>query len=559
MSTARILSAAALLLTSTLTSGPVVAGDAMVLTNARIYTVDAERSRAEAMAIDESGVILAVGSNEEIVGTYGTGIDLKDRMVLPGFQDAHLHAVEAGITANFCLLPQFGSKADYEQALTDCADELSDRSWVIGAGVNMAALLDSLEDPLGLIDSIIEDRPAVILDDLGHGAWANTQALAAAGFDSLTQDPRGGILVRMEDGSLTGVVLESASQTLMDVSQPPTPENLDFALKSLSGAMEILAANGITSVSDAGGYWPRGHETVWERAEAEEILTVRASNALYLYPNFPLDRQIKELKKRYSNDPARLVRFNQVKIYLDGILSQATGLLYAPYEASLGLAPEENRGFAYFTHEDLFRYATELSAAGFQLHFHATGDRGTGLALDTIEQADATSGPHRITHLYMIAPKDRPRFRDLGVVADFQLAPSSVGSSYRESIAEFIGGRAGDLMPLRALHDAGALITLSSDWDADELSPLVKLQTVLTRDREGAPNLAAAIEMMTINPARLLRHADRTGSIEPGKFADLVILDRDLFEVSPAEMSEVQIEATLLQGEAVFDPTGLLE
>ena len=555
----RILRApfAALAILACSPANTIMAEEPLVLTNANIYTVDTERSRAEALAIDDTGVILAVGSNETIISQFGEGLDLEGRMVLPGFQDVHLHAVEAGITANFCLLPQFGSGEDYALTLADCAEEQADRAWVIGAGVNMTALLDSLGDPLALIDAAIGDRPAVILDDLGHGAWANSLALAAAGFDRLEKDPQGGILVRQSDGSLTGVVLESLSQTLLDTSQPPTADNLDFALGSLTAAMKTLAANGITSISDAGGYWPRGHERVWARAEEQELLTVRASNALYLYPNLPIDAQITELTKRYSNDPDRLLRFNQVKIYTDGILSQATGLLKAPYEAGLALAPEDARGFAYFQEDRLFRYARKLTAAGFQLHFHATGDRGAALALDAIEQAEPTSGPHRITHLYLVAPEDRARFKALGVVADFQISASSVDPVYVDSIADFIGTRAENLLPLRSLHEAGALVTLSSDWDADELSPLVKLRTVLSRKEEGAPNLAAAIEMMTINPARLLRHAARTGSIEPGKYADLVILEEDLFAVSPEKIAAVRIEATLLQGEAVFDPDGL--
>lgn len=550
----KALSAAALVLTGAYSAS---AGDVLVLENARIYTVDAARSQAEAVAVDAEGVILAVGTNDEITGTYGRGIDLSGHMVLPGFQDAHLHAVEAGITAQFCLLPQFGAAADYAEALRACAAEQPDRPWVTGAGVNMVALLDSVDDPLGLIDAAIPDRPVVVLDDLGHGAWGNSLAMAAAGFDALPDDPQGGILIRAEDGSLSGVVLESASQTLLDASQPPTAENLDFALSSLADAMATLAENGITSISDAGGYWPRGHDGVWKRAEAEGSLSARASNALYLYPDRPVEAQIAALKRRFSDDPDSLVRFNQVKIYVDGIISQATGLLYEPYEAGLGLEPADVLGFAYFPEAVLFHYARELSAAGFQLHFHATGDRGAALALEAIEQADPASGPHRITHLYMVDPRDRARFARLGVVADLQVAPSSIDPDYLDSLDEVIGSRARDLMPLWSLHEAGALVTLSSDWDADELSPLVKLQTVLTREREGVPDLATAIEMMTINPARLLRHADRTGSIEPGKVADLVILARDLFEVPVDELATVGVTATLLQGEAVYDPSGL--
>lgn len=538
---------------------PATAQDMLVLTNARIYTVDQNRSWQEAMAIDAEGVISAVGSNADILERFGDAdkVDLGGRMVLPGFQDVHLHAVEAGISAEFCDMPQFGGEEDYAAALKACRLARQEPGWIMGAGVNMSGLLESVADPLALIDAAIPDKPAIIIDDIGHGAWANSPALKAAGLDRVTRDPGGGMLVRLADGSLSGVVLESLGQTLIDVAQPPTESGIARAVDSLAAAMEILAENGITSISDAGGYWPRGHQEVWGIAEQRDLLSARASNALYVYPDRPVDDQIAELKRRIDDDPEKLVRFNQVKIYVDGILTQATGALFQPYEEIQTLDDLDRRGFEYFPRETLFRYARELSAAGYQLHFHATGDRGASMALDAIAQSDPASGPHRITHLYMIAERDRPRFADLGVVADFQIAPSSVDPEYLDHVADFIGERANALLPLRSMIDAGALVTLSSDWDADEISPLIKLQTVLTRPVEAAPDLATAIELMTINPARLLKHADRTGSIEPGKFADIVVLDRDIFTIAREEIASAKVVATLLQGDPVYDPDGL--
>ncbi len=379
------------------------------------------------------------------------------------------------------------------------------------------------------------------------------------GYDKLPGNPPGGIIMRNpKTGAANGVVLENAQQKLRDAAFPPTPENQELAYQSLLQAQNTLAANGITSVSDAGGYWPQAHPAAWYRAERENALIVRASNALYVYPDRAFEAQVAELKRRYQNDPSRLVRFNQVKIYVDGILSQATGALYQPYEADLDIPRDDAHGFLYFDEPALNRYAATLSQAGFQLHFHATGDRGAGLALNAIEHARPESGPHRITHLYLVDRRDRDRFKTLGVAADFQLAPSTTDAAYRRYIHSFIGARADDLLPARSLLAAGALMTLSSDWDADELSPLKKIQTVLTRVTEGIPDLATAIELMTLNPARLLRHADRTGSIEVGKAADLVVLDHNLFALQPNQIGAVKVLATLLQGEAVYDPLQLI-
>ena len=186
-----------------------------------------------------------------------------------------------------------------------------------------------------------------------------------------------------------------------------------------------------------------------------------------------------------------------------------------------------------------------------------TGDRGARLALDAIEEADPASGPHRLTHLYLVDEADYPRFKQLGAVADFQLAPSSLEPDYVEEMREIIGPLARRMLPARSLIDAGALVTLSSDWDADDLSPLVKIETAVTREAQGAPDVAAAIEMLTLNPARLLRQDDSTGSIEAGKLADLAIIDRNILTMPPGRISKARIVATLLQGKAVFDPSAL--
>jgi len=408
-----------------------------------------------------------------------------------------------------------------------------------------------------LLDAVSPDRPVLILDDIGHGAWVNSVAMAAAGYDTASDEANGNIIMHTDSGIPNGVVLENAPHMLRTLAFPPTEENLERAYKGLVGVAEELNANGITTVSDAGGYWPQGHHMVWDRAEREGTLTIRASNAFYIYPDKPLTEQLAALKQLYHNNPDRLVRFNQAKIYVDGILSQATGALLEPYESGLNLDAGEELGFLYFEEQTLYRTAHDLAAAGFQLHFHVTGDHGARLALNAIEQADASSGPHRLTHIYLADPADYPRFAELGVVADLQLAPSTVNADYKNFIDEFIGDRTRLLMPAGALIEAGATVTISSDWDADELYPLAKIETVVSRERNGVPDVATAIETMTINPAIALRHDERTGSIEVRKYADLVILSDNILNLPVARIGDVEVEATLLQGEAVFDETGL--
>lgn len=532
----------------------------LLFTNGHIYTVNPEQPWVDAVAIRD-GMIVAVGSEEEAsaaVSDSAEVIDLDGKMLMPGFQDMHLHAIEAGMNETLCYFEPLLEPEQYVEKVIYCAsEEQPDSEWVRGTGVNISNLLEYNYFPIELLDEAVPDRPVLILDDVGHGAWANTLAMEAVGYDKLTENPFGGIVDRdPETNRLTGVVLENAQQKLRTAAFAPTPANLELGYEGLLLALEILGENGITTVSDAGGYWTRGHLEIWQRAVAEDTLTVRASNALYLFPDLPIDQQLADFKKNYSNDKTSLLRVNQAKLYVDGIVSQGTGLMVEPYTNLFGLPGIPEDGFAYFEVDLLNNYAQELDAAGFQLHFHVTGDRATRLALDAIEAAIATNGDHdrrhRLTHLYLVHPDDRARFAALNVIADFQLAPSSVAPAYAQNMEYLIGERAAELLPAFDLYEQGARITISSDWDADTLSPFVKMQSILSQEADNVPPLETIIEWMTINPAYLLHQEDTTGSIEVGKFADLVVLDQNIFEIDPSQIANTTVLLTLLEGEEVF-------
>lgn len=549
-----------LLTASALCSAAGAAADTLVITNAKVRTMNPAAPVAEAVAIDDGGVIIAVGNEETVLAKVGGEahiVDLGGRLLLPGFQDAHVHLVEAGINASLCEFEAFASLEETKATVRDCLKE-SEGDWVVGSGVSMTNLLDETDDPVGVLDKISSDRPILILDDIGHGAWANSVALEAAGYDKIKGNPPGGIILRDEKtGAPNGIVLENAQQKLRNLAFPDTSENVKFAYESMLPTLKTMAENGITTVSDAGGFWPQGHLKAWEMAEKNDTLTLRAANALYVYPDMPFDEQVEKLTSFYSNDPNRLLKFNQVKIYVDGILEQRTGALLKPYNKGPGIDHGFDSGFLYFDEETLDRYSKVLSEKGFKLHYHVTGDRGARLALDAIAQSDPTPGPHRLTHIYLLDKADYHRFKDEGVVADFQLAPSSLSREYDSFIRKFIGDRADTMMPAGSLEKTGATVVMSSDFDADELSPLVKIQTALERKKDGAPDVETAVKWMTINPAKLLNQDEKTGTIEPGKFADLVVIDKDIFDIPVKEIGKAAVEATLLQGDAVYDAEGL--
>ncbi|WP_312367269.1 amidohydrolase [Ensifer sp.] len=560
MSIGKTTGAAAIALLTTAAVTPVHAADGTtVIRNAAIHTMTSDDTEADALAIDAKGIIVAVGKEADVLAKAGADarvIDLGGKAVLPGFQDAHVHLIEAGVNEILCEFEPFATLKQTREAIAAC-DAESEGEWVLGSGVGMPHLLDQTDNPVAVLDELVPDRPALILDDIGHAAWANSMALEAVGYDTIEGNPPGGIILRNAGGKPNGIVLENAQQKLRNLAFPDTPENEAFAYESMLPTLKTFAENGITTVSDAGGFWPQGHVKAWETAEKNGTLTVRASNALYVYPDLPFDQQVAQLAKLYSNDPDRLLKFNQAKLYVDGILEQRTGAVLQPYLKGPGIDHGFDSGFLYFETPVLNDYARTLSKIGFKLHFHVTGDRGARLALDAIDQADMKPGPHRLTHLYLLDPADYPRFHETGTVADLQLAPSSLDPDYIAFIREFIGDRADRMMPAASLEKSGATVVMSSDFDADELSPLVKIQAALERPKEGAPDVRTAVKWMTVNPARLLNQEDRTGTLEVGKYADLVVLDQDIFDIPVKKIGETEVKATLLQGKPVFDADGL--
>ncbi len=529
-----------------------VSSGVTVVVNANVYTVDANQGWAEAFAYDEAGVIIAVGAEADVRAVAGEGptvIDAGDKMVLPGFQDAHVHVPEAGINAEMCFFPRGLTLSDYEALATDCDGEQGESDWVRAAGASLFDLRDTDESPLAVLDRAVPDRPAIVLDDLGHAVWTNTLGLEAAGIRPDDPDPQGGVFHRDASGHLSGLLLEDAQQLVRNAAAPDDETNY----RGLLLAMEELAANGVTTVSDAGGYWGQNHPAAWERALAEGTLTVRAANSLYVYPGLPIDEQLAELEARFSNDSGWL-RFDTAKVYVDGILDLGTASLLGPYDVPVD--EHYPSGFNYFTPEQLSTYVNELHTIGYRISFHVIGDKAVRDALDVIEAIDDNAQSiadrrHRTTHTYLVHPDDLPRFAEIGVIADFQQSADAVATDYHEFLAEFVGDQAFDLIPTAQLIEANATVTLSSDWDAGPLPPLGTIERSLTRDANAVPDLETALAMHTIDAAYALGHHDTTGSIEVGKFADYVVLQHNLFDLDPADIDDTTILFTVVAGTPV--------
>ncbi|CAB9526699.1 amidohydrolase [Seminavis robusta] len=564
--------AASLLLLAVALVLPTACHAQTILRNGKIYTLDKTNLIVEAVAFNAAGVIETVGTVAEVTAAHPGYMqkDLQGQLLIPGFIDSHLHAVEAGINNNICAVPASARVEQIPVAFQNqntCFNNglFGGSGWAMGAGIDISNLIREIDGgsrtPLQVLDEYFQATPVVILDSFGHGALFNTAAAQRVGYTA-TSNPQGGqILVR--NGVMIGIATENAQQALRSAAFPPSStENQEIAYQSLLSALQELNRNGITTVSDAGGFWRQAQTEAWARAQTANRLTVRASNALYIYPDIPIDRQLSDLRMRFSNggDTARL-RFNAAKIYVDGILSLATGLLSVPYSNDpfsryRGTSSGTWQGMEYFGNATyLNTVCSTLVSNGFQLHLHVTGDTGANRALNCIAAAPNNNGPHRLTHLFLVGSSDRSRFASLMANPDFQLTASSLNAGNIDLMRFTIGSTlTNEFLPANEVFQAGAgLMTLSSDWDADTLSPLLKLQQVLNRaDGRSLPSLEVALQMYTINAANVLQMGNRVGTIATGKYADFALIDTDIFSVPTNQIGNAAVVATYLEGGLVF-------
>ncbi|GAA3917379.1 amidohydrolase [Litoribacillus peritrichatus] len=537
-------------------------------TNGNIYTVNPKQPWAEALVIKD-GIIEYVGDTDS-AHSYVANIDkvnikkvinLKGKMVMLGFHDVHIHPLESGSdNTHFTLDTEETNAEKYISVIKNAARRNPNSEWLIGYGHDINTLLEAKRNPLAILDDAVSDRPVIIMEQTSHSMWVNSKALELAGMNVNTPNPVGGVIMKDEDNQLMGILIDNAGNIAMELAMTPTPAKNEKDYYGLTDfVLPELAKHGITSIADARTYWKRGEHKTWQRLAQEDKLTARVVLGLWAYPEETDVDQLATLKSLYQNDPESLLRINQIKLYSDGILINTTASMHDPYEFDMLGVPEEshgNRGINYFTQNRLSRYIAELDAVGFDFHIHAIGERGIHEALNAVEESAGGQSRHRLTHVEVVDPADYKRFAELNVTADCQVAGDFTDPSHWGEVAEYIGKeKAHDLVPIKSLQQAGARVTLSSDWSVSPYNPFIGLQNAVTRAPQEL-TLEQAIASYTINGAYVMRQENRVGTLEEGKEADLVVLDQNLFEIDPYEISQTQILQTLLAGEEVYRAKG---
>jgi len=529
----------------------------LILLNGTVYTLDPQYPWATAVAIRD-GRILAVGNDVDVSADFaGPTRDLEGQMVLPGFHDAHTHPIYGGVLLNRCDLSPLTSVDAMLERVRECHQELPADEWLIGGGWNLA-LFPEANPGKDLLDAVSAERRIFLRGADGHSAWVNSPALAAAGITADTSDPPGGVIERDATGEPSGTLRETA-MALLEAVLPETTaeERLEGALAGL----RMANAYGITSLIDAAV----GAEelSTWRALEADGRLTARVVTSIGMEGGLigSADQSLLDPAARGSG---ALVRADAAKIFLDGVLEGETAALLEPYIGRDGAA-----GTLMMPWEQLRDLVIDLDARDVQIHMHAIGDRAVREGLDAIAAAREANGlrdnRHHISHLQLVHPDDHGRFRQLGVYANFQALWAFPDEYITEINLPAVGQQRVDRMyPIASIHRQGGTIVGGSDWSVSSMNPLKAIETAVTRqnpdgsddailnEEERVP-LPVMLAAYTRNGAMLMHQEDRTGSIERGKLADLVVLERNLFELDPREIGEVAVVMTLLEGRVVYE------
>jgi predicted amidohydrolase YtcJ len=495
-------------------------------------------------------------------------VDLDGGTLVPGFIDAHAHPVFAGDQLRRCDLHAAESAAEYIEIIAAYAADHPEPDWITGGGWSMTAFPGGIATRQQL-DAVVPDRPVFLPNRDGHGAWVNSRALALAGIDSGTPDPPDGRIERDLDGQPVGTLQEGAASLVSRLLPAPTDE--DYYL-GLLAAQDYLLSLGITGWQDAiVGRSPTDSDptTAYLRAAEAGTLKVNVVGALWWDRHRGLE-QLPELLYRRSTGQAGTFRATSVKMMLDGVAENHTAAMLEPYLDGSGCATDHS-GLDFIDPTELRSFVAALDREGFQVHFHALGDRAVRHALDAVETARQQNGKptaqHHLAHLQVVHPDDVARFAALGATANIQPLWATHEPQMDELTIPFLGERrAAWQYPFRSLLDAGSALCAGSDWPVSSPDPLWGAHVAVNRSLPvsvggvgGEPflpgqsiGLESALAAYTSGSAAVNGLGSTTGAIRPDMDADFAVVDADLAAITSAEICTAAVRQTWVRGELAY-------
>jgi len=543
---------------------PVNVADA-VYTNAKIYTVDAFDNWADAMAVKD-GTILAVGSNTEIAVYRGVGTEVHDlggRMVMPGIHDTHIHPMDAGAGKTIeCSFRTFELQEALDK-MTACLEDIPDGEWLRGGQWNDGLFAGVDMMPKEILDKIAPNHPVFLMDWTVHNAWVNSRALELFGIEDSTPDPDGGVIVRNRTtGEATGILLDNAAY---DRRRELPEYTLQQRSDALAWSIGQIAGYGITTFKDALVTRPTMEAYAELDKNGELPLNVKTSLSWKSAWAHSHQDEMDLIDSRADFASVR-IDTNFAKIMLDGIPPTYTAAMLEPYEPSEAFG-DNWRGELMIQPGELAADLVQLDAKGLTVKIHATGDRAARVALDAFGAARKANGDsgliHEVSHAESIDPEDIPRFAALHVAAEeCPILWYPVPGLDWEML---LGPERAKVWPVKALVESGALVTYGSDWPVVPTpNPWPGIEAMVTRAdpagsseatlwHEQAVDLATAIRIFTLNGAVANKAGDKSGSLEPGKDADFIVLDRNIFEVPVQDVGETRVLMSVIGGKVVVN------
>jgi predicted amidohydrolase YtcJ len=536
----------------------------LVFLNGGIYTVDAERSWAQAAAVSD-GIIVAVGGNDDMeawIGDETELIDLAGRMAMPGIHDSHVHPLDGAYEKIYCNL-WYDYGVDAIIAKLQSCDKNHEGEWFEAVGLDLGSF--GLGGPdKSILDSLSPDKFIFIDGSDGHAALVNDKVLELIGIDANTIDPHDGVIERRAGSREPSGTLRESARAPADDARPA--RTLATSVPAMRDALRLMNSHGITSVYDV---WIRPHEMeVYKALDDSGELTVRVLGGIYdeIRSEQP-DEVLEQFIRNRSLFESDLISYDAIKLEVDGVLEGETAALLEPYLSV------DHAGLPFVDPDVLNARVKHYYDQGLPIHFHAMGDRAVREAMDAIEYARDNGSDglkelrHTISHMVLVHPDDMPRFAELNIGASMTMVWAGNSEWTQNLDIPALGlERVRKYYPIRSVQAAGGTILGSSDWNYGELDPLLSIETAITRDDPMGPvsesefeilsdemvSLETMIDAYTINGAWQIHAEDVSGSIETGKRADIVVYDRNLFDVPAAEISEAVVELTIFDGRVVY-------
>jgi hypothetical protein len=532
----------------------------LLIVNARIYTVNAQQPWAEALAI-RGDKIVAVGSAKEVEAFRGPStnvIDAKGHLVLPGFTDCHIHFMEGSLGLTHVQLDGAKTVAEIQKRVKEYAAAHPDLPWITGMGWVYPTFGAAALPNKNILDDVVSDRPVWLEAYDGHTSWANSKALAMAGITRNTPDPANGKIVREPNGDPTGALKEAAGHLVSKMMPTPTREE---RLTALRLGMREANKHGVVRGHSAGGDFE--YLDLYNELRQKNELTVRFYIAYFLDPPELTPKQIDLIESARKTYHDEWLSGGAVKTMLDGVIESHTAAMLSPYSDD-----PTQIGRLFWDPAKYDASIAELDRRGLQIFTHAIGDKAVRTALDAYEKAAETNHTHdarpRIEHIETIAANDISRFGKQGVIASMQPLHAYPDDDTLLVWARNTGReRAQRAWVWRSIENSGGHLAFGSDWPVVTVNPWPGVQNALTRQTtEGNPpegfvpkeriSLEDTIKAYTWGAAFAGRREKTEGSIEPGKLADLIVMQQDIFKIEPSDLAKADVLLTMVGGQIVY-------